>query len=95
MKVYIAKDWTGSKVFAEPPVLMKCGGMPDVWSAHKLPFDITGSFAEDEIPRGQYLESLTQDDLFVIIKYGLRGDERAPLDVTVEDIYYVIQCNPL
>ena len=43
----------------------------------------------------EYLESLTQDDLFVIIKYGLRGDERAPLDVTVEDIYYVIQCNPL
>ena len=41
----------------------------------------------------EYLESLTQDDLFVIIKYGLRGN--APSDVTVEDIYYVIQCNPL
>jgi hypothetical protein len=56
MKVYIAKDWTGSKVFAEPPKLMKCGGMPDIWSGHKLPFDITGSFVEDEIPKGQYLE---------------------------------------
>ena len=43
----------------------------------------------------EYLESLTQDDLFSIIKYGLRGDERAPFNVTVEDIYYVIQCNPL
>ena len=49
MKVYIAKDWTGSKVFAEPPVLMKCGGMPDIWSGHKLPFDIKNSFTEDEI----------------------------------------------
>ena len=27
MKVYIARDWTGSKVFAELPVLMKCGGI--------------------------------------------------------------------
>jgi hypothetical protein len=30
--------------------------MPDIWSGHKLPFDITGSFAESEIPKGQYLE---------------------------------------
>ena len=53
MKVYIAKDWTGSHVFAEPPVLMKCGGMPDIWTGHKLPFEL----AEDvEIPRGKYLE---------------------------------------
>lgn len=42
----------------------------------------------------EYLELLTQDDLFVIIKYGLR-ESNAPSDVTVEDIYYVIQCNPL
>ncbi len=56
MKVYIAKDWTGSKVFAEPPVLMKCGGMPDIWSGYKLPFNITGSFVEDEIPKGEYIE---------------------------------------
>ena len=57
MKVYIAKDWTGSYVFAEPPKLMKCGGMPDIWSGHKLGyFNIAGSFAEGEIPRGQYLE---------------------------------------
>ena len=55
MKVYIAKDWIGSHVFAEPPVLMKCGGMPDIWSGHKLNFKL----AEDIvtlIPRGQYLE---------------------------------------
>ena len=56
MKVYIAKDWTGSKVFAEPPVLMKCGGMPDIWSGYKLLFNITGSFVEDEIPKGEYIE---------------------------------------
>ena len=56
MKVYIAKDWTGSKVFADPPVLMKCGGMPDIWSGYKLPFNITGSFVEDEIPKGEYIE---------------------------------------
>lgn len=42
----------------------------------------------------EYLESLTQYDLFVIIKYGLR-ESNAPADVTVEDIYYIIQCNPL
>ena len=52
MKVYIAKDWTGSYVFADPPVLMKCGGMPDIWSGHRLSFDITGY----KIPRGKYLE---------------------------------------
>ena len=54
MKVYIAKDWTGFHVFAEPPVLMKCGGMPDIWSGHKLNYFM---LAEDTIiPRGQYLE---------------------------------------
>lgn len=56
MKVYIAKDWTGSKVFTEPPVLMKCGGMPEIWSGHKLPFNIENSFEENEIPRGKYIE---------------------------------------
>ena len=40
-----------------------------------------------------YLNSLTQDDLLSIIKYGLRGN--APEGVTVEDIYYLIQSNPL
>ena len=42
----------------------------------------------------EYLESLTKDDCLSIIKYGLR-ESNAPSDVTVEDIYYVIQCNPL
>lgn len=56
MKVYIAKDWRGCYVFAEPPVLMKCGNMPDIWTGHRLPFDINGSPTEDEIPRGRYLE---------------------------------------
>lgn len=68
MKVYLAKDWTGSKVFSKPPILMKCGGMPDIWSGHKLPFDITGSFAEDEIPRGKYLERNIMWSIVHIIK---------------------------
>lgn len=42
----------------------------------------------------EYLESLTTDDLYSILKYGLK-DSDAPADVTVEDIYYVIQSNPL
>ena len=42
----------------------------------------------------KYLESLNKDDLFSIIKYGFR-ESNAPSDVTVEDIYYVIQYNPL
>ena len=35
MKVYIAKDWRGFHIFSEPPVLMNCGGMPDIWSGHR------------------------------------------------------------
>ena len=69
MKVYIAKDWTGSHVFAEPPKLMKCGGMPDIWSGNKLNiFDITASFAEDEIPRGQYIERHVYWSIVHVIK---------------------------
>lgn len=57
MKVYIAKDWTGSHVFAEPPSLLEnLSGFPPTWSGHKLPFDISNSFAEGEIPKGEYLE---------------------------------------
>ena len=56
MKVYIAKDWTGSHVFADIPKLLKCGGMPKIWSGHKLNFDIRNSFIENEIPRGEYIE---------------------------------------
>lgn len=40
MKVYIAKDWTGSKVFAEPPKLLSCGGLPPIWGGYKLPLNI-------------------------------------------------------
>lgn len=57
MKVYIAKDWRGCHVFANIPRLIKCGGMPDIWSGHKLKeFNANGSFAEDEIPKGEYIE---------------------------------------
>lgn len=47
---------------------------------------------QEEIQK--YLDSLTQDDLLYIIKYGLRGSN-APEGVTVNDIYYLIQSNPL
>ena len=47
---------------------------------------------QEEIQK--YLDSLTQDDLLYIIKYGLRGSN-APDGVTVNDIYYLIQSNPL
>jgi hypothetical protein len=31
--------------------------MPDIWSGHRLKeFDITASFAEDDIPKGKYIE---------------------------------------
>lgn len=42
----------------------------------------------------EYLENITQGELLTIIKYGLRNVD-APNDVTVEDIYYLIQSNPL
>ena len=37
-------------------MLLKCGGMPDIWTGYKLPFNINNSFYEDEIPKGVYLE---------------------------------------
>ena len=42
----------------------------------------------------EYLENITQGELLTIIKYGLKNVD-APSDVTVEDIYYLIQSNPL
>ena len=33
MKIYLAKDWTGSHVFKNIPKLMQCGGMPPVCAA--------------------------------------------------------------
>lgn len=42
----------------------------------------------------EYLETLTKDDLLAIIKYGLRNFN-APEEVTVADIYYLIQSIPL
>ncbi len=57
MKVYLAKDWVGVHVFADVPSLLKCGGLPPIWSGHELKeFNIHGSFIEDEIPKGEYIE---------------------------------------
>lgn len=54
MKVFIAKDWQGSKVFASPPTL---SAFSRLWQGHRLPeFDIKDSFIEEEIPNGKYLE---------------------------------------
>ena len=56
MKVYITKDWRGCHVFADVPRLLKCGGLPPIWSGYELrEFNITGSFSEDEIPRGEFI----------------------------------------
>lgn len=56
MKIYIAKDWRGCHVFADVPKLLKCGGLPDTWSGHELKeFNVSGSFVEDEIPRGEFI----------------------------------------
>jgi len=40
--------------------------------------------------REAFLDNLTKDDVLTIIKYGLR-EMNVPEDVTVEDIYDVIQ----
>lgn len=54
MKVWIARDWTGSHVFAEEPYLLEnLSGFPPTWSGCKLPFVL----AEDmKIPRNKALE---------------------------------------
>ena len=59
MKAYIAKDWRGCHVYANIPKLLKCGGMPDIWSGHELKeFNISSSFTEDEIPKGNILKEI-------------------------------------
>lgn len=40
----------------------------------------------------EWLSKLTKEDLLCIIKYGLRGHENAPMEVTVEDIFDCIGC---
>lgn len=58
MKVYLAKDWRGCHVYAEVPSLLKnLPSFPPTWSGHELKeFNISGSFVEDEIPKGEYIE---------------------------------------
>lgn len=58
MKVYLAKDWRGCHVYAFPPSLLKnLSSFPPTWSGYELKeFNINGSFVEDEIPRGDYIE---------------------------------------
>ena len=40
----------------------------------------------------EWLSELTKEDLLYIIKHGLRGDENAPIEVNVEDIFNCIVC---
>lgn len=47
----------------------------------------------ENLNKQEWLESRTTADLLDILKYGCRGN--SPADVDVEDIYYLIQCNPL
>lgn len=57
MKVYLAKDWTGVHAFKDIPKLVNCGGLPPIWTGPKFKeLDETASYAENNIPRGQYIE---------------------------------------
>ena len=51
-----------------------------------------GNIMDEE--KQEWLEKQTKVDLLAIIKYGLRNTN-APESVNVEDIYYLIQSNPL
>lgn len=58
MKIWIAKDWTGTYVFADKPRLLEgLSGFPPTWSGHKLKcFDVTNSFQADELKSGECAE---------------------------------------
>lgn len=58
MKVYLANDWRGNHVYAEPPVLLRdLPSFPPTWSGHELKeFNEASYFSEHKIPRGQYIE---------------------------------------
>lgn len=58
MKVYLAKDWRGCHVYAFPPSLLKnLPSFPSTWTGLELKeFNANGSFTEDEIPHGEYIE---------------------------------------
>lgn len=55
-KVYVAKDWTGVHVFAEPPKLTRCGGLPDIWCGHRIKILNDYKFQDTYFPKGRYLE---------------------------------------
>ena len=58
MKVYIAKDWTGTYVFADKPRLLeKLPSFPPTWTGYKLKcFNLEGSFQEGELKSGECVE---------------------------------------
>lgn len=58
MKVYIAKDWTGTYIFADKPRLLESlSAFPPTWNGHKLKeFNLENSFQEDELNSGECVE---------------------------------------
>lgn len=58
MKVWIAKDWTGTYVYAEKPKLLeRLPSFPPTWSGHKLrEFNLINSFYDDELKAGDCIE---------------------------------------
>ena len=58
MVVYLAKDWRGCHVYAsEPKLIENLPAFPPTWTGHELKeFNASCSFAEDEIPKGGYIE---------------------------------------
>ena len=60
MKVWIAKDWTGTYVFADKPRLLeRLSSFPPTWTGHKLKeFDLENSFYEDELQCGNVLKGI-------------------------------------
>lgn len=70
MKVWIAKDWTGTWIFQDKPHLGECpGGMPKTFSGHKLKcFDVQNSFYSDELRMNECLEVNIGWTIFRIVK---------------------------
>lgn len=58
MKVYIARDWNGCHVYAEPPRLCEhLSSFPPTWTGHKLKeFNLENSFQENELQYGECVE---------------------------------------
>ena len=70
MKVWIAKDWTGTYVFADKPRLLeKLPSFPPTWTGYKLKeFNLENSFYEDELKCGECVKRNILWSIVQIIK---------------------------